>query len=175
MKNIKDHIKYFEIYDELYELTDAAGELEICQKCLDIPCELSKKERVTFLPYEELYIQNRYSERGAISRSCATKGITTRGACPFLNSGRCNLHQLRPIDCRSYPLTPFFGSEKTWQLKISPVCQYASMIPNSFVDLMLGVWGRLVPHLDLKWRISYNKRQPLLKDLFSPNSSSDYF
>lgn len=165
----------FKVYDEAYALT-AEAELPCWTFCQGL-CE--EKENAYFLPWEEEYIARRLglgpeafpevTERdGPVNAmvSITPQGLVPRH-CPFdlLDKGvhHCTIHDVRPLDCRSFPVFPVYDPGQPASgiaFYIADYCPIHQGIPAKFARLITGAWGLLAPHLPDWWWRSYNQDLP---------------
>lgn len=98
---------WFKIIENLYTRTCQTF-LPCHQVCPDLLCETTDSEQVLFLPYELEYIQNQLRLTSnpfeTILLSNQTYGyMSGKRECPYFKSPHCQIHDLRPFDCRSFP------------------------------------------------------------------------
>jgi Fe-S-cluster containining protein len=84
--------------------------------------------------------------------------VTSAIRCPFLTADyRCGIHDNRPMDCRSFPLIPVFGSDGSLGFRIDTDCPSESTFAVEYQDRMKSVWQDLLPHLPMAYRMVYNR------------------
>ena len=149
----------FLVLDAVYGITGgSSAEIERCRDCKGCPCEtLEAGEYVTLLPYEAEYIYNRLRNAGREHLASLVHKISEPGICPFLKQGRCSIHDVRPIDCRSYPMVPQFEGTKM-HFAVSKMCPYWTEIGGQFVRLFKRAWLILGPLLNEPWCKGYALR-----------------
>jgi Fe-S-cluster containining protein len=149
----------FLILDTVYAITrGASAEIEKCSHCRGCPCETSEAgEYVTLIPDEAEYMAYRLRMAKRQDLASLVPEISESGICPFLKEERCSIHDVRPIDCRSYPLVPQFEGNNI-RFAMSKLCPYWMEIGDEFVRLFKRAWLMLSPLLDEAWRKQYAVR-----------------
>jgi Fe-S-cluster containining protein len=78
--------------------------------------------------------------------------------CPFLTADfRCGVHEVRPLDCRSFPLIPVFDPDGPLGFREDASCPSLETFAPAFVAHMRRVWEDLLPHLPMSYRLLYNR------------------
>jgi len=84
--------------------------------------------------------------------------VTSATPCPFLTDNyQCGIHDIRPLDCRSFPLIPVFNSDETVSFRVDRDCPSAHTFSTSYQDLLKDIWLDLLPELPMNYRILYNQ------------------
>lgn len=158
VKSIMNKEEAFRLLSIVYNLTNGTdGEIKKCLDCIGCPCEAAESgEHVTLLPYEAEYIACKLKKQGREDLALLINTISEAGICPFLKEDRCSIHNIRPIDCRSYPVVPKFdGIDLSFAM--SKACPHWMQINDNqkFVDLFKQVWIMLLPLLGKTWCEEY--------------------
>jgi len=83
--------------------------------------------------------------------------ITSAKPCPYLTADHeCGIHSIRPLDCRSFPLIPFFNLDGTIAFRVDIECPSAKTLSAAHQEKLIGVWTDLLPELPMNYRILYN-------------------
>lgn len=83
-------------------LADVGTKCRACGRCCDFPTS----GHVLFAAAVELAPAISWARaHGVVSRSLA-ESRQSRGLCPFWSEGRCDIHPVRPVGCRSYFCDP---------------------------------------------------------------------
>lgn len=147
--------RLFELYDRIYSSNNEIGNLDICQQC-EATCE-EGIDIVVLLPLEDEFIQ--YKLKKEHHTQCTLPAVraieSADGKCPFFANKKCTIHSFRPIDCRTYPLTPLF-TEKSFHLKLLRGCPHSDKIPRNFLNQIFNMWIYLLPFLSSDWKKKYN-------------------
>ncbi|PLX80000.1 MAG: hypothetical protein C0616_09450 [Desulfuromonas sp.] len=84
--------------------------------------------------------------------------ITSAKPCPFLTADHgCSIHAIRPLDCRSFPLIPFFCSDGSIAFRVDIECPSAKTISAAFQARLMEIWRNLLPDMPMSYRMLYNK------------------
>lgn len=147
--------KLFDLYEEMFSSKNGVGLLNLCREC-KASCEKGP-DVVVLLPFESQFIKHklRQSRNEKTSPSKIREIECVTGCCPFFQDEKCSIHSFRPIDCRTYPLTPIF-KKNSFELKLLRGCPYRDNIPRSFLNQISSVWQRLLPLLSSTWKKRYN-------------------
>jgi len=148
----------FSLLSAAYNLSNKiAGEVKECSNCIGCSCEtVESGERVTLLPYEAEYIECKLKEKEKQDFIPLINLMTEVEICPFLKDYKCSIHDIRPIDCRSYPIVPKYNGIDL-SLVVSKVCPYWMKITKNekFINLVEKIWAMLLPLLDKTWWEEY--------------------
>jgi len=78
--------------------------------------------------------------------------------CPFLTGDfRCRGYDFRPLDCRSFPLTPVFGANGELTFRLGTGCPSLGTFSQAYQARLKTVWRELRPHLSADYRALYNR------------------
>lgn len=78
--------------------------------------------------------------------------------CPFLTGDfRCWGYACRPLDCRSFPLTPVFGANGKLTFRLGTGCPALGTFSLDYQARLKAVWRELLPHLSADYRALYNR------------------
>lgn len=84
--------------------------------------------------------------------------ITNELPCPFLSSGnQCSIYEIRPLDCRSFPLIPVFQDDGTLNFRMDNDCPSVITFSSSYKDAFKQLWVELLPHLPMSYRMTFNE------------------
>jgi len=86
-------------------------------------------------------------------------GFTTSSTpCPFLTADyKCGIHNIRPLDCRSFPLIPVFNLDGTMTFRVDTECPSAETFSADYQTKLKKVWEKLLPSLPMNYRMLYNQ------------------
>lgn len=83
---------------------------------------------------------------------------TVATPCPFLAADfRCNAYPFRPLDCRSFPLTPVFGPDSALDFRLTASCPSVDTFLPAYQERLKAIWRDLLPHLSIAYRMVYNQ------------------
>jgi len=83
---------------------------------------------------------------------------TVETPCPFLTADfRCSAYPIRPLDCRSFPLTPVFGLDGALDFRLTATCPSLDTFSPTYQERLKTVWRDLLPHLSIAYRMLYNQ------------------
>ena len=83
--------------------------------------------------------------------------ITNKKPCPFLTHDyKCGIHNIRPLDCRSFPLIPVFQANGELAYKMDNDCPSVEFLSNKYQNLLKNIWSELLGHLPMEYRMLYN-------------------
>jgi Fe-S-cluster containining protein len=84
--------------------------------------------------------------------------ITSAKPCPFLRDNhQCGIHEIRPLDCRSFPLIPEFNTDESLGFRVDKDCPSLHTFSNPYRDLLKNIWMGLLSKLPMNYRVLYNK------------------
>lgn len=84
--------------------------------------------------------------------------ITSATPCPFLANGyQCGIHEIRPLDCRSFPLIPVFNTDESLSFRTDQDCPSIHTFSESFQKMFKKIWSDLLPELPMSYRSVYNE------------------
>ncbi|MFK5968543.1 MAG: YkgJ family cysteine cluster protein [Candidatus Marithrix sp.] len=84
--------------------------------------------------------------------------ITSAVPCPFLTyNNSCDIHNIRPLDCRSFPLIPIFNLDGTLTFRVDKECPSVNTFSATYQTRLKKIWEDLLPNLPMNYRILYNK------------------
>jgi Fe-S-cluster containining protein len=151
----------FALIEKVYRLTEPA--VMDCAGSCDGACETKMAETVLFLPYEREYIMDRVGLKESpfqqIELPSGQYGMMDyRKNCPFLIYKGCDIRPFRPLDCRSFPIYPWFPDsyDAPVEFYLAPYCPLKDDLTSQYIDCMLKSWEILLPHLPSDWKSFYN-------------------
>lgn len=78
--------------------------------------------------------------------------------CPFLTPDyRCRAYTFRPLDCRSFPLTPVFGPDGALDFRLAETCPSLDTFLPAYRERLKAIWRALLPYLSMGYRTLYNQ------------------
>jgi len=174
-----EHLRatWFQLLENLYQSITEKSDLECATRCSARCCPKSKASQnssdavghvAIMLPFEMEYIAsktNAPAERLQQERIQFTHdtyldiGFTTSSTpCPFLSDdNRCGIYDIRPLDCRSFPLIPAFDLEGDIGFRVDGECPSAITFSNANQMQLKAIWKELLPNLPMSYRIAYNQ------------------
>jgi Fe-S-cluster containining protein len=152
---------WFKIIENLYARTRQAV-LPCHRTCPDLLCETTDSEQALFLPYELEYIQNQLHLTSnpfeTILLGNQTYGyMSGKRDCPYFKPPDCQIHDLRPFDCRSFPILPRFDPKGSVHFFLSPYCPLSDKTGTQFLRLIMSSWQGLASDLPGAWKDHYNR------------------
>ena len=155
----------FQRLEEAYLLTQEFDYLcpRGCRAC-------EENEGIVLLPYEHLFIRSKARSLGmeyipsfmyhwilvcqkhlyiGYQNICTT--------CGALKGKDCAIYQVRPLDCRSFPVVPIFSTNDTIEFQFSAYCPISQKLPPRFISTIENIWISLLPSLPKNWRELYNE------------------
>lgn len=159
---------WFRIIADLYSRTSQAV-IPCHHACPDLLCETTDAEQVFFLPYELEYIQDQLNFFSNPFEAVALNGtvyVFMSGIrdCPYFKSPECLIHNLRPFDCRSFPILPIFNPDGSVEFQVSPYCPLPCKLAPEYFQLITSGWRDITPRLPQAWKVYYNfhcSKQPV--------------
>jgi len=168
---------WFQIIENLHKsITEKSG-LECATRCSAYCCPKPKTPKniskavghvAIMLPFEMEYILSKTGV--SYTRLQHTRlelepeifidiGFTTNSMpCPFLTTDeKCGIHEIRPLDCRSFPLIPVFSMEGTVNFRVDSECPSAVTFSSAYQTQFEKVWKELLPNLPMGYRTLYNQ------------------
>lgn len=127
----------------------------ICATCKDNCC---KKYYAVLLPEEEKLIEHTFEVSTPLGN---VKAVGSRNGkpCPYLDDkGFCKIYNLRPFDCRVWPLTVYYDfekDEKVIYLDMECPAVAEDKIPKELIDKMLDVLKNISSDIDKEWLKKY--------------------
>ena len=83
--------------------------------------------------------------------------MTCAVPCPFLTpDNQCGIYEFRPLDCRSFPLIPFFNEDGSIRFYVDEVCPSAITFSPAYAEELKQIWKALLPRLPMSYRSLYN-------------------
>ncbi len=83
---------------------------------------------------------------------------TSASPCPFLtHNNACGIHDIRPLDCRSFPLIPVFNQDDSLSFRVDQECPSTETFASSYNSQLQKIWHDLLPHLPMSYRMLYNQ------------------
>jgi Fe-S-cluster containining protein len=152
--------KIFSQLFNVYNLTD-----EFSNSCPS-GCSLCEhKESLMFLPFEEEYILKETGEDQSNMYLKNQYGHCYQPfgfSCSMLNSiGTCKIYNVRPFDCRSFPIIPLFNlGEANNAIDFylaSSYCPIVKNLPENFINTTIECWKSIAENLPDDWKMEYNK------------------
>ncbi len=155
-----DRTSWFAEIESLYVQTSQAT-LPCQPACSDLFCESGNAEQVLFLPYELEYIREKLNLLSNPFESVPLDGVaygfmTGFRDCPYFKGPDCLIHNLRPFDCRSFPILPRFDPGGSVDFKLSAYCPLSRSLDSQFIGLITSCWKDLAPYLPEPWKAYYN-------------------
>jgi Fe-S-cluster containining protein len=97
-----------------------------CSKCCDVSgfvylTEQDVTRAAAFLGLEQAEFESRYVFRTRHSRRLR-KPRQRRKQCPFLDSGGCSIHPVKPVQCRLFPFWPELVEDRGAWLQTATWC-----------------------------------------------------
>lgn len=80
--------------------------------------------------------------------------VLTGAPCPFLRKGKCQIHKIKPLDCKAYPIfiRPRDGYDE-W--RVDKECPAYNGLSAEFVDFAKELFRSLTPKLKkIDWKIA---------------------
>jgi len=144
--------KFFRIYEIVYNMTEMSD--LPCFSVCDGICE--NIESAYFLPFEDEFIQRKLKLSKNPFKKIKNKewinsmvSIEEKGPvekhCPFSVNQFCTIHEVRPMDCRSFPIIPYF--DKSLKFFVAEYCPLKGKVPKNFVKMMKKAWRILFPYV----------------------------
>jgi len=149
-----------QVFTKLFDIYDLTSE---CSDLCPSGCSLCEnKETLMLLPFEDEYI---CSESGKDQRdmylknqnghcyqppgfSCSNLGLT----------GACRIYQVRPFDCRSFPIVPKFGPDHAIDFYLAgSYCPLIDKLPEYFIRTTIECWESIFENLPNDWKNMYNR------------------
>ncbi len=90
-------------------MADAVSGADVSCRACGSCCDFPRQDHVLFATKLELDAAIYWSRQHLQLSSRAAAELLTNGLCPFWQSGRCAVHEVRPLGCRSFFCT---GQEK---------------------------------------------------------------
>jgi Fe-S-cluster containining protein len=75
--------------------------------------------------------------------------------CIYFQKGRCEIHKLRPLDCRSFPIVPFYNNGKT-KFILTSFCPAVNTITRKDIEQVIALWKEANPSKE--WLKEYSKK-----------------
>jgi Fe-S-cluster containining protein len=185
-------LKYLEA---LYELLDEAYEIQASVPCQTNKCSAGcepglSDTTMVLLPGEFEYISERLHERAKFDTITLNKSGKIVGlqktVCPYKTiDNSCKIYDVRPIDCRSYPLMPttvlgYLGYVLDGKCPInknSQAIQKHARLWTAFwekvVDLIDPEWWELYNTTDVDPRLPFEQIIQTKKDFTAPIAKQD--
>jgi Fe-S-cluster containining protein len=155
----------FSLYDRVYDLT-AKTDLPCLSNCDGI-CE--RDEAAYFLPHEDEYIIRRAGlpeNSFPVSDDPGSNWVVSIGPgrklrrrhCPFSRANRCQIHAVRPLDCRSFPIAPVFDPRRDRHPRfvVYTYCPIHEQLPRVFVRSIAAAWELVCAYLPKYWWDAFN-------------------
>lgn len=84
--------------------------------------------------------------------------MTSEVPCPFLtDDNQCGIYDVRPLDCRSFPLIPVFHQQGSISFRVDDTCPLATTFSIAYQEELKDLWEELLPHLPMSYRFLYNE------------------
>ena len=87
------------------------------------------------------------------------------GYCPYLelDTGRCSIHEVKPVDCQIYPLDPFYNGENI-EFVVDTPCPASRHLTPEFINAAMSLaqkWIKLFPRPEFEdYFERYKKSNP---------------
>jgi len=132
-----------------------------CEACPSLDCEAGDAEQVLFLPYEMEFILERLKLPVNPFETVTLEGMAygfMSGSrdCSFFKTPDCQIHDLRPYDCRSFPILPEFLPDGKVEFRWASYCPLSRKLKPRLVELFTSCWLDLATHLPQAWKSHYN-------------------
>ena len=122
----------------------------LCNKCEELP--------VMYLPGEAEKIAKKLGITPDKLGKKSKQGFYYIGKndkdCIYLQNGKCQMYELRPLDCRSFPIVPFY--DKKMRFMLINFCKAAETIDKDFIEKTINEWKKAKP--SEKWLKEYSKK-----------------
>lgn len=171
---LRDH--WFMLLNHFYEKSKKNSGLECAERCSARCCPKVKSERncaeaighvAIMLPFEREHILAKTTikpEQLHSTRIDFVNGthidigyITSSRPCPFLSeNNHCQIYDIRPLDCRSFPLIPVFQCDGTLTFRMDTECPSVDTFSLSYKHDFQELWHELLPHLPMNYRLLFN-------------------
>ena len=166
---------WFQRIEHLHEAANGSAGLECASQCTARCCPQSIARRdpayavghvAIMLPFEMEYILSRTDVAPTQLQHAPLElapgitidiGFVTRSTpCPFLTTNyQCGIHDIRPLDCRSFPLIPVFSSNGTMTFRLDAECPSIREFSAAYQVQLRGVWEDLLSKLPINYRMLY--------------------
>jgi Fe-S-cluster containining protein len=163
---------WFQQIEILHQSITELSNLECATRCSARCCPKAKESTpvghiAIMLPFEREYVLSKVDlnpdelESSLIEFTANTTikiGIMTQAVpCPFLTSNhQCGIYDIRPLDCRSFPLIPIFNKDGSIQFRIENECPSAVTFSPSYEEELKVIWQKILPLLPMSYRLLYN-------------------
>jgi len=168
---------WFQRLDIVYQSITENSALECATRCSARCCPKSKALKniddavghvAIMLPFEMEYIRSKtninpsqfqYARIEFTPDTAINIGfMTSEVPCPFLTANnQCGIYNIRPLDCRSFPLIPVFNPEGTINFRVDKECPSAMTFSITYQTQLKKVWKELLPSLPMSYRMLYNQ------------------
>ncbi len=169
---------WFTRIEQLHQTTTENAGLECAARCATARCcpqAIAMKDPAyavghvaIMLPFEMEYILPKTNVTPAQLRHASfelTSGIsidigfvTSATPCPFLTTDyKCGIHNIRPLDCRSFPFIPVFNLDDTITFRVDTECPSVNTFSATYQARFKKVWEDLLPDLPMSYRMLYNQ------------------
>ena len=128
-----------------------------CNKCENLP--------IMYLPKEaETIAKNLKINPKELGKESKKKDYYYIGRfdpdCKYFTQGKCGIHEIRPIDCRSFPIIPYFEKGKM-NFLLTYFCPAAKSVDKTFIQQTIKMWKDANPPAE--WLKEYSKKFSYLK------------
>jgi Fe-S-cluster containining protein len=127
-----------------------------CNKCEDLPIMYLPKEAESIA--KKLNINPKELGKQSKKINCYYIGRFDPD-CKYFIENRCEIHRLRPLDCRSFPILPYY--QKGMKFFLTYFCPAAESIDNAFINKTIRMWKKASPSKE--WLKEYSKKFNCLK------------
>jgi len=168
---------WFQLIEKLHHSITEKSALECATRCNARCCPKSRSSKrdnaavghvAIMLPFEREYIlskTNLNSEQLQHESIEFSPGVfidigfmNSSKPCPFLtNTNKCGIYDIRPLDCRSFPLIPFFYQDETITFRVDAECPSANTFSATYQTQLIKVWQDFLPNLPMSYRMLYNE------------------
>lgn len=116
---------------------------KLCQEC-GVKCCIEPGPPIVFteeIDKIKIYLNTHNLENNIIKVKGEGFYIIPRdeNGCPYLKDGSCEIQEVKPLDCRKYPL----GLDKELNIGVSVSCPVKNKLPNDFITEALKLINNL--------------------------------
>ena len=168
--------EWFARLERTYQSIKEPSGLECATRCNARCCPKTKSSANTkdavghvaiMLPFELEYIVEKASSDRELIHETSIEFtdenvinigfMTSEKPCPFLTKqNKCGIYDIRPIDCRSFPLIPVFSEQGSISFRKDQDCPSATTLSAAYEEELKVVWHELLSQLPMTYRRLYN-------------------